>query len=60
MRLTRVSIVALGVIGLVVAFKVTVAMEIFLVTAAVWSAGGVVPITGALIYKGKRLQLVEC
>ncbi|MEG1164043.1 MAG: sodium:solute symporter family protein [Anaerovoracaceae bacterium] len=57
LRLTRVSIVALGVIGLIVAFKVTVAMEIFLVTAAVWSAGGVVPITGALIYKGKKTPI---
>ncbi len=54
LKLTRISIVVLGAIGLIVAFKVTIAMEIFLVTAAVWSAGGVVPITGALIYKGKK------
>ena len=52
--LTRISIIVLGIIALIVAFKFTVAMDIFLITCSVWSAGGVIPVCGALIYRGKK------
>lgn len=52
--LTRISIVVLGIIGLVVASKFTVAMDLFGYVSAIWAAGGVIPVAGALIYKGKK------
>lgn len=52
--LTRISVVVIGIIALITAFRFTVAMDIFLVVASVWSAGGVIPIIGALLYKGKK------
>lgn len=54
LMLTRISIVILGAIALAVAFRFKVAMDIFLVVASVWAAGGVVPITAALLFKGKK------
>ena len=52
--LTRFSVVLLGIIGVTVAFTVTNAQDIYALLAAIWSAGGVIPIAGALIYKGKK------
>lgn len=55
--LTRVSIMALGLIGLAVAFKFTVAMDLFGLVSAIWAAGGVIPVAGALIYKGRKTPM---
>jgi len=52
--LTRISVVVIGIVALIVSFRFKVAMDIFLVVASVWSAGGVIPIVGALLYKGKK------
>ena len=52
--LTRASIVVLGIIGLVVASKFTVAMDLFGYVSAIWAAGGVIPVAGAVIYKGQK------
>ncbi len=51
---SRLAVVAMGIAGLAIAFRFTVAMDIFYITSSVWAAGGVVPIVGALLYKGKK------
>lgn len=54
LNLTRISIVVIAVAGLVVASKFSVAMDLFGYVSAIWAAGGVIPVAGALIYKGKK------
>jgi SSS family solute:Na+ symporter len=52
--LTRIAIVVLSVIGLLVSFRVKVAMDFFIIMGSIWAAGGVIPIVGALLYRGKK------
>lgn len=54
LTISRITIVVLGIIGLLVAFKVTLAQDFFYITSQVWCAGGVIPVAGGLIYKGKK------
>lgn len=55
--LSKVAIVVLGAVGLAVAFKVTMAQDIFYYTSQVWCAGGVIPVAGGLIWKGKKTPI---
>jgi SSS family solute:Na+ symporter len=54
LRLTRIAIVVISAIGLAISFRFTVAMDIFIITGSIWAAGGVIPIVGALLYKGRK------
>lgn len=54
LNISRYTIVALGLIGLFVAFKVSMAMDFFYYTSQIWCAGGVIPVAGGIIYKGKK------
>ena len=54
LMLTRITIVVLSIVGILIASKFTVAMDLFGYVAAIWAAGGVIPVAGALIYRGKK------
>jgi SSS family solute:Na+ symporter len=41
-------------VGLVISFQFTVAMDLFILVSSIWAAGGVIPIVGALLFKGKK------
>ena len=57
LNLSRIAIVVLGVAGLIIAFKVTLAQDIFYYTSQIWCAGGVIPVAGGLIYRGKKTPI---
>ncbi len=51
---TRISIVGIGILAVLVSDMLTIANEMMFITSASWTAGAVVPVAGALLYKGKK------
>jgi solute:Na+ symporter, SSS family len=56
-RMTRICIPVLAIVGLSVAFRFPTAQDAFIFMASLWMSAGFIPIVGGLLYTGKKTPM---